>query len=162
MQVPLLVHGRVVHWIDSKATFGSARLHRCASALPFLAYCQPVLKPSRLLAVEHFLCLLLLREFDKLPRRHLTSYTLVTLGPCLTVVTALSVRAGCSTDGEAHLKLVLSCPEAGQQQLRNREQQDDAHVPGPGAQLNPSGCTACTKRCAGSRLASRAGPGAAR
>ena len=30
VQVPVLMHGHVVNWIDSKATFGSARLHLCA------------------------------------------------------------------------------------------------------------------------------------
>jgi hypothetical protein len=29
-QVPIMVHGHIVNWIDSKATFGSARVHQCA------------------------------------------------------------------------------------------------------------------------------------
>ena len=37
LQVPVLMHGHVVNWIDSKATFGSARLHLCArGSLPSL------------------------------------------------------------------------------------------------------------------------------
>ena len=28
LQVPVLMKGRLVNWIDSKATFGSQRIHR--------------------------------------------------------------------------------------------------------------------------------------
>ncbi|KAK9833398.1 hypothetical protein WJX81_001760 [Elliptochloris bilobata] len=38
LQVPLLVHGHVVNWIDSKATFGSARLHMQQSAEQYEKY----------------------------------------------------------------------------------------------------------------------------
>jgi hypothetical protein len=32
LQVPIAVQGRIVNWIDSKATFGDDKLHRWVSA----------------------------------------------------------------------------------------------------------------------------------
>ncbi|KAL6781726.1 hypothetical protein ACKKBF_B09200 [Auxenochlorella protothecoides x Auxenochlorella symbiontica] len=38
LQVPVAVGGRVVHWIDSKATFGDARMHRTQLAEQYELY----------------------------------------------------------------------------------------------------------------------------
>lgn len=38
LEVPILVHGRVVHWIDSKASFGDPHVHREQGMRQFLSY----------------------------------------------------------------------------------------------------------------------------
>ncbi len=46
MQVPILVRGRLVSWIDSKAMFGDERTHGCASSVAVATYRWSYVRPG--------------------------------------------------------------------------------------------------------------------